>query len=662
MKRKTLPSVCPLDCPDRCALDVTVEGDQVLKLDGSKRSPLTAGYICAKVRNFKTRLDAPNRVLTPMRRTGPKGSGLYEPAGWDEAISAISARLRAIAAEHGPEAVLPYSYSGSNGLLTSQAMDERFWNRFGSSQIQRTFCAANTGAGWTSVFGDLPGSDPADLVNSDAIVLWGVNPSVSGIHLVPLVREAKRRGAFLAVIDPRRTPLARQADLHISLHPGSDVAIALAMVGVAIRENLWDREFVQKFCRGFDALATTAEEWTLERASALARVPAESIAALPRALARARAPYFRVGWGLERNRNGTDAVRSVLMFRAIVGKFGTLGAGAALSTTRGYRFALDKAQGTQLRKRPARSFNMSEIGRILDEARGPAIHALFVYNCNPLATAPAQTRFERALRRESLFTVVHEQLWTDTCDYADWVLPATTFLEHRELSRSYGGYAVQWADPVVAPRGDARSNHALFTALAKAMGFMEPELAVTEEALASEVLAGLGRRQVSLPELQRDRFVPLEPMRPFVDVLPSRGYVDLAGASPPRYRPFPADPQLPLVLITPASDEAISSTLFERLPPGTGRLSLAPSDAQARGLNAGDRVRAWNSLGEVCALLEIDKDLSPGTASMPKGLWRSATLNRWTANALIPDHVDELGGGACYNDARIEVELAGDAG
>lgn len=658
MKRKTLPSVCPLDCPDRCALDVTVEGDQVLKLDGSDRSPLTAGYICAKVRNFQMRLDAPNRVLTPMRRTGPKGSRRYEPAPWDEAISAIAGKLRAIAAEHGSEAVLPYSYSGSNGLLTSQAMDERFWNRFGSSQIQRTFCAANTGAGWTSVFGDLPGSDPADLVNSDAIVLWGVNPSVSGIHLVPLVREAKKRGAFLAVIDPRRTPLARQADLHIALHPGSDVAVALAMMGVAIRENLWDHDFVQKFCRGFDGLSAAAEEWTPERAAALARVPAESIAALPRALARARAPFFRVGWGLERNRNGTDAVRSVLMLRALFGKFGTPGAGAALSTTRGYRFTLDKAQGTQLRTRPARTFNMSEIGRVLDEASGPAIHSLFVYNCNPLATAPAQARFERALRRESLFTVVHEQLWTDTCSYADWVLPATTFLEHREISRSYGGYAVQWADPVVAPRGEARSNHALFAALAKAMGFTEPELAVTEEALAAEVLAGLGRRQLSLPELQRDRFVPLEPMRPFVDVLPSRGYVDLAGNAPPRYRPFPADPKLPLVLMTPASDEAISSTLFERLPPGTGKLSLAPADAQARGLRTGDRVRAWNSLAEVCALLEIDDDLPPGTASMPKGLWRTATLNGWTANALIPDHVDELGGGACYNDARIEVERA----
>jgi anaerobic selenocysteine-containing dehydrogenase len=644
------PSVCPLDCPDRCALEVTVADDRVVKIDGSHRSPYTGGYICAKVRGFTKRQYSDRRVLQPLLRTGVKGPGAadrFKPVSWNEALGHIAERFTEIASTAGPEAILPYHYDGSNGLLTSLGMDERFWNRLGASNLARTFCAANTTAAWTAVFADLPGCDPMDIRESDAVVLWGVNPSASGIHLVPWVREAKAKGAFVAVADPRRTPLARDADLHLPVLPGTDVLVALAMIRVAFEENLIDREFVERRTRGAEALLRAT--CTPEEASAVSGVPVEAIRALPRAIAKAKAPFFRVGWGLERNRNGTDAVRAVLSLRALMGRFGRRGSGVLISTTAGYGIDRTPAAAPRLRKQAARTINMSQLGMALEETRDPEIRALFVYNSNPVATAPNQERVARAMCRESLFTVVHDQVWTDTCDYADVVLPATTFLEHKELSRSYGGYALQWSEPVVRSAGEAQPNHWVFVELAKAMGFGDPELRISEEELAKTVVANLG-------EIIEQRYMPVARPLAFVDVFPSRGYVDLAGSAPPKYRNPVADAGLPLMLISPASDKAISSQLLELMPAGTAVVAIAPVEARRRALQAGDTVRMRNSFGSTVATLTVSDDIPEGVASMPKGLWRKSTKNNWTANALAPDHVDDLGGGACYNDARVEIE------
>jgi anaerobic selenocysteine-containing dehydrogenase len=646
---QTLPSVCPLDCPDRCSLDVTVDGNRIVKIDGSERYPYTAGYICAKVRRFDRRVTSPERILHPMKRTGPKGSGRYEPVSWDEAISLVAGRFAEIARTLGPEAILPFHYDGSNGLLSAGAMDARFWNRLGASELARTFCAANTGAGWQAVLGDLASADPADVERSDAIVLWGFNPSASGIHLIPLVRKAREAGAFVAVVDPRRTPMAREADLHLPVRPGTDVALALAMVRAADEEGLVDRAFVERHARGWPALRAACP--TPEEASALTGVVARDIRALPRALARGRRPFIRVGWGLERNRNGTDAVRAVLSFRAVLGRFGERGSGVALGTSRGYRLSREAAEGRTLRKRPSRTINMSELGRALEETTDPPIAALYVYNSNPVATAPRQARVVRELSRESLFVAVHEQVWTDTCDLADVVLPATTFLEHTELARSYGGYALQWSDPVIAAAGEARPNHAVFAALARAMGFTEAEFGQSEEEIA--------RTMVDVERIRQTRFQPMPAPNQFVDAFPSRGYVDLAAPpGPPKYLPPPADAELPLALISPASDKAVTSQLFEQVPERTATVALSPAEAGRRGLREGDRVLLRNSFGEVSATLAVSSDLPPGVASLPKGLWRRHTQNGWTSNALVPDHVDAQGGGACYNDARIEITRA----
>ena len=647
---KVLPSVCPLDCPDRCALDVTVDNERVVKIDGSRRSEYTNGYICAKVRRFPEREHSKERVLYPMRRVGPKGSGQFERISWQEAIDLIATRMSDLVRTVGPESILPFHYDGSNGLITSGAMDERFWNRLGASQLRKTFCAANTGAAWLSVFGDLSGADPMDVRESDAVVLWGVNPSASGIHLVPWVREAKQKGAFLAVIDPRRTPLAREADLHLPVLPGTDVAVALAMIRTAHEEELLDHTFMNKWVRGADELLRSA--CTPEEASALSGVPADAIRALPRALAKSSAMFFRVGWGLERNRNGTDSVRAVLSLRALLGRFSRRGSGVLISTTRGYGLDLTRAALPELRKQPARTINMSQLGNALEETRDPEIGALFIYNSNPVATAPNQSRVIRALSRESLFVAVHEQVWTDTCAFADVVLPATTFLEHTEACRSYGGYALQWSNPVIGAPGEARPNHWVFSQLAKAMGFKEAELQVSEEGIAGSVIADIS-------ELKETRYRPVTRPIPFVDAFPSRGYVDVAASpGPPVYRPPVVDASLPLILISPSSDKAITSQLFELTPEKSARVTLGPVEAAQRNLRDGDHVRLYNSFGEVLAILSVSDELPPGVAALPKGLWLRSTLNGRTSNALVPDHVDSIGGGACYNDARIEIERA----
>jgi anaerobic selenocysteine-containing dehydrogenase len=647
---KVLPSVCPLDCPDRCALDVTVDNERVVKIDGSRRSEYTNGYICAKVRRFPEREHSKERVLYPMRSVGPKGSGQFERISWPEAIDLIARRMSNLVRTVGPESILPFHYDGSNGLITSGAMDERFWNRLGTSQLRKTFCAANTGAAWSSVFGDLSGADPMDVRESDAVVLWGVNPSASGIHLVPWVREAKQKGAFLAVIDPRRTPLAREADLHLPVLPGTDVAVALAMIQTAHEEGLLDHTFMSQWVRGADELLRLA--CTPEEASALSGVPADAIRALPRALAKSSAMFFRVGWGLERNRNGTDSVRAVLSLRAMLGRFSRRGSGVLISTTRGYGLDLTRAALPELRNQPARTINMSQLGSALEETREPEIGALFVYNSNPVATAPNQSRVIRALSRESLFVAVHEQVWTDTCTFADVVLPATTFLEHTEACRSYGGYALQWSNPVIGAPGEARPNHWVFSQLAKAMGFNEAELQVSEEAIAGSVIADIS-------ELKETRYRPVTRPIPFVDAFPSRGYVDVAASpGPPVYRPPVVDASLPLILISPSSDKAITSQLFELTPEKSARVTLGPAEAAQRNLRDGDHVRLYNSFGEVLATLSVSDELPPGVAALPKGLWLRSTLNGRTSNALVPDHVDSIGGGACYNDARIEIERA----
>ena len=648
-----LDSVCPLDCPDTCSLSVTVEDGRLTRVDGSHRNPLTDGFICAKVRRYDERVYSPLRVLHPQRRVGAKGEGRFERIGWDEAIALIAERFRSIIAADGAEAILPYHYGGSNGLLGDKAADARFFNRLGASQLLTSICAAPTSTAYREMYGGMPGVPPADFALARAIILWGVNPSATSIHLIPHVRAAQAAGAFVAVVDPRRTPLARTATLHLAPRPGTDVVLALALIDALLRRGLADPGQVH----GREELAHAAAQWPVARAAAECDVAAADIERLIEAYAAASPAVVRCGWGLERNHNGGQAARAVLALPAVAGKFGVRGGGVTMSLSRAHPINAERLQRLDLATAPRREINMVQLGRVLTEPLDPPIKALFVYNANPVAMTPDQNRILAGLAREDLFTVVHEQVVTDTARWADVLLPATTIFEQTELHRAYGHYLTQYSEPVIAPLGESRTNPQLFAALGRAMGFEDPaSLAEEPDLLADAVAPAL------LDAVRRERAVPVRfdggtAVVQFGTVFPATPSrkVELCppALGPVSYRPAVDDGRL--VLLSPASDRTINS-IFGEQEVRRAVLALHPDDARARGLRDGQPVRVFNELGEVHVPLRLSADLRRGVATLAKGLWRQSTLNGATSTALVPDALTDIGGGACFNDARVEVE------
>lgn len=634
------PSTCPLDCPDQCSLSVTVEKGRVTRIGGTHENPFTAGFICAKVRDFGNRVHGKERVLHPTIRTE---SG-WKEVSWEEAMTLVADRFREIIETDGPEAILPVWYGGSNGFLTGGGADQRLWNRLGVSQCDRTLCASNTSAAVRMAYGELPSASLEDIEHSAALLLWGVNPSASGIHLVPVIKRLRERGGKLVVVDPRRTPMAEVADVHLAVLPGTDVPVALAMAHIAFTEGLADEVWLEANADGWESYREAARAWTPARAAATAGVSAADIERAAQLYADATPAMVRPGWGLERTRNGTDSVRAALLLPAVFGKFGRRGGGYVMSTSSGLRARPSEWQGTS----KAPTFNLSSLGRELRERQERPIRAVYVYNCNPVATVPDQAAVVAELSWKGRFLVVHEQVWTDTCAIADVVLPATTFLEHRELSNAYGTYMLQWSEPVIPPVGEARSNHQVCQDLGRRLGVVDP---MTEEELASRVLATMPQAP-SLAELKERRVLHLTSPVQFVNATPGRQRVQFTPV--PRHRPPPVDAKQPLILVSPATTHAISSTLYESERHAV--LGVNAEDAQARGLKEGEVVRMWNSRGEVRVPIRIDDTVRSGVVVLPKGIWRHATRNGWTSNVLIPDHVDEYGLGACYYDARVEIE------
>ena len=663
----TLPSVCPLDCPDTCALDVDVEAGRVVAVRGAARSPWTAGMICAKVqRGLVGHVHGPDRVAAPLLRDGPKGAGRFREVSWDEALGRVAAGLADARDRLGGQSILPLNYGGSNGMLSDGAADARLFRRLGARRLLRTVCAAATGAATRGLYGAMPGMALGDFEHSRLIVLWGVNPSATGIHLVPVVRRAQRAGAKLIVVDPRRTPLAARADLHLAVRPGADLPLALALHRWLFEQGAADLAFLGAHARGVEELRAAAAPWTLEAAAAETGLSASDIEKFARMYAEISPAGLRCGWGQERSRCGGSATAAILALPAVAGKFGVRGGGFTLSN--GGAWAFDPALGEP--ESPAPALNMNRVGRALLGEEGPAVAALFVYNANPLATLPDQERVRRGLLREDLFTVVFDPVFTDTAGLADVVLPATTFLERTELRRSYGDLAIAQAGPVIPPVGQARSNDDVFRALIARLGLARPGDPDGEDALAAAIVASHREGARLAAELAAaDLATP--PCGPaplaFRDVFPGTPdrRVDLfpaaldaeAPAGLYGWQPDPATAELPLALISPATDRTISSTLGEQLS-GPVAARLHPTDAGARGIADGDRVRLFNPLGVVETVAAIDPDLIPGVVSLPKGIWARHTHNGATSNALSPDSLTDLGGGACFNDARVQVERA----
>jgi anaerobic selenocysteine-containing dehydrogenase len=664
-------TACPLDCPDSCSLAVEVVDGRLGRVDGWPAdapggNPLTEGLICGKVRRIGRHLDCPERLATPLERTGPKGSGSFRPIDWDTALDRIVERLGAIAAEHGPESILPVYYGGSNGLLTQDAADALFFRRLGAARLLPNLCAAPSGAAHAGLYGKMPGVSLADVAHARLIVVWGANPHATGIHLVPRIRAAREAGAKLVVVDPRRTPLARTADLHLAPRPGTDLPLALAIAARIFALGREDRAFLDRHVTGVDAFRAAAEVWTVERAAAECGLEAAEIERFCELYTTTRPAVIRVGWGQERNRNGGFATAAILALPAIAGHFGPRGGGFTASSSGPWRGVLGAA--CQDADRARREVNLVRVGRELTEPEGEPLRAVFVYNCNPLATLPDQERVRRGLEREDLFTVVFDAVRTDTAELADIVLPATTFLEHADLVKSYGSPALLDVRPVLDAHGAARPNHEVFCDLAERLGLVDEGERPSESELRHRLLEPVVASGLDVSALELDGVLPapsgLHPV-PFVDAFPATPdrRVHLvpeawrADGEPYAYRPDPGDARHPLALISPAMANAITST-FAQLIDGPVPVALHPDDAAARGLAAGDPVRVFNELGEVRCTLELDANLRPGVALLPKGLWARHTANGRTANALCPDSLSDLGAGACFNDARVQVAPA----
>ncbi|MDE2977569.1 MAG: molybdopterin-dependent oxidoreductase [Acidobacteriota bacterium] len=663
-------TACTLDCPDSCSLEVEVRNGRVDKVRAAPPDvahPLTGGFICSKVGRISRHLYGEDRLLHPARRAGRKGEGRLEPISWDRAIDLIVERMTEAKTALGGESVLPLSYGGSNGLLTQDTADAILFRRFGASTLARNVCAAPSTAAALGLYGKMAGVALEDYEHARLAIVWGANPSSTGIHLVPILRAARARGGKLVVVDPRRTPLAKQADLHLQPRPGTDLCLALALHRELFRRGDADLEFLAEHASGVDELRRRAEPWTFERAAEVTGVPVRDIARCYELYSASSPAVIRCGWGVERNRNGGSAVAAILALPAVGGKFRVRAGGYTMSNGAAFRDVgrREPSPGTRI-------VNMNHVGRVLTDPNaipGPPVKVLFVYNANPLATLPNQELVRRGLAREDLFTVVFDQVMTDTALYADLVLPATTFLEHDDLAMGYGAMVLHDTKPVTEPVGEARSNLRVFDELADRLGLLHDDDPRSEGEWRRAVLGRRRQRQLAdeglaLPETGRR---PIQ----FVDVFPHtadrrvhlcpRSLEAESARGLYAFHSEPGDGRYPLALISPSVPQTVSST-FGQLRPGQVPLEMHPDDAAERGLSRGDkpRARVFNDYGEVRCRVRLNPDLKPGVALLPKGVWARSTESGTNACALAPDTLTDIGAGACFNDARVEVEALAD--
>jgi anaerobic selenocysteine-containing dehydrogenase len=664
MTGETLSTSCIMDCPDACSLEVRVQDGVIESIGAGEENPLTRGFICSKVGRFADRVYHSDRLLHPMRRVGAKGKGEFAPISWDEAIRSITSRFRETRERYGGEAILPYNYGGSNGFLTDDLVDSAYFARLGASRLAKTICAAPTNEVTRGMYGKMPGVAFSDYPEAKLILIWGANPRASNIHLVPFLQEAKKRGAFIALVDPIRTMSADLVDLHLPVYPGADLPLALGMIQHWASEGRIDRGFLRERADGVEALLRAASEWSLERASAEARVDAAAVRRLADRYADASPAVLRCGWGLERNLNGGQAVAAILAMPALLSKFGVRGGGYTLSNSGAGKLRSEDLWNTAAWN--TRTVNMTELSSVLNGPLAPPVKALFVYNCNPVATVPDQNGVMRGLEREDLFTVVFEQVMTDTARYADVLLPATTFLEHYDFKRSYGSYIVGAAQPVIEPEGEARTNASVFAELGRAMEFPDPIFHWPEEELRKRVVSAieLNGKPVEASPFESGKVHGYDfdgsatPVQ-LGSVFPATGDGKIhltppcLGDEPYRYDRV-SSPKFPLALLSPASARLVSST-FGEFHLEELHLTIHPEDAARRGIETGDRVRVANELGEVLCRALVDPRVREGVVSLPKGAWMKSSLNGRTSTALTPTHLNVVGGGACFNDARVEV-------
>src|ERR1022692_1527269 len=692
MMKQVVHAACPHDCPDGCGTLITVEDGRATRIQGDPAHPITQGFLCAKVAKYLDRVYSPDRVLYPMRRIAPKGSGgpeAFQRILWEEALDEIAAKLKDVSAEFGPEAVLPYSYGGNIGVLNGASMDMRFFHRLGASQLLRTICSTTGGDAIVSMYGRKVGTEPEQFRHSKYIIAWGANIHGNNVHLWPFVEEARRNGAKLVVIDPYRTRTAKVADWHIPINPGTDVALAMGIMHVILRDGLHDRDYIERYAEGFDELQRRLPRYTPERVSEWTGISKDDIELLAHEYATTRPAAIRLNYGIQRAQNGGAAVRAVCMLPVITGSWKEVGGGLQLSLSGGFQLNQAAMERTDLmRKSPlgraARSINMTELGKVLTAVSEPPVKALVVYNSNPAAVCPEHNLVVRGLRREDLFTVVHEQFFTDTTDYADILLPATTFFEQKDLVKAYGHLYLQVSQQAIDPLGECKSNVDLFRQLALRMGFedecfRESVDEMIEAALSSGVpqLAGitrerLGREPQARVNLHGDESD--EPWLPFANgfATPSgraRLYdADLIAegmdpvaefVAPEESRHSPLAKRYPLELLARKADNFLNST-FVNLPSvqkmeRQDELEINRLDAESRGIKEGDCVRVFNERGEIVLNARVDGTVSPGVVGAKLG-WAKLPDGGVHINFPPSARLADLGGGATFYSTLVEVE------
>lgn len=660
-------TTCIMDCPDTCSLKVSVEEGKLVGLDGSSANDVTADFICGKVRNFGKRQYAPERLLSPKKRIGPKGSNQFEDISWDEAITTITDKFKQISTEFGGEAILPYNYGGSNGLLSNDFVDALYFARLKSSRCGYTLCAVPTGLVNKSMFGYMPSIAYQDFPEAKFILIWGTNPKNTSIHTIPYLKAAKKNGATIAVVDPFNAFSSNEIDMHIGLRPGTDLPLALAMIRYFEEKGYLDQEFLAAHTTGLEPLLEQARNWSIEKAAEECGLEATQIIQLCETYAQTKPALLRCGWGLERNTNGGQGVAAVMAMPSLLNSYGSRGGGFTMSSSKAISF--DGSAVLEMPKRDTREINQSELADVLHECDGIPIKGLFVYNCNPVATVPHQNKLIDGLMREDLFTVVFEQVHTDTCPYADIILPATTFLETYDIRKSYGTYVLGGIVPTIEAAGLSRSNHSVFAELGRAMGFQDEAFRWSDEEAFEKVASNLTLPDGDKPDLEelkrggivRARYkgeTPIQFKTAFPDTADGKIHLtpEVLGPNPYQYQSLEVE-GYPLALISPASGKLITSSLGEYNLPKLETM-IHPDDAKERGIEQGDSIRVYNDLGEVICTAKVTTRIARGVACMPKGAWRKASQNGMTSTALCPTTVNVVGGAACFNDARVEIAKA----
>lgn len=672
MTQQVIRTVCPHDCPDQCSILATVKDGQVLKVAGDPNHAFTGGWLCGKVSRYPERVHSPERLVTPLRRTGPKGSGQFTPITWEEALTEIGQRWRSTIDAFGSEALMGYAYSAHMGRVNRNIVKALF-HALGASQVaEGTVCSTTADAGWTYAVGPTPGTDPETVVDSDLVVCWGANVATTNAHFLPFIEEARKRGARLVVIDPYRTRTARRADWHIAPRVGTDTALALGLMHVLVRDGLYDATYVQDHTVGFEALQEKVlPEYSPDRVAEITGVPSADIERLARMYGEARAPFLRLGMGLSRHAGGGMAIRTVACLPALVGAWGKPGGGALMMTGAAWSFDLDAVRRPDLLPRPVRTINHSLLGEALIDLNDPPVMALFVASNNPAVSCPDQQRVIAGLSRDDLFTVVHDTFLSDTALYADIVLPACTAFETEDLYRSYGTYYAQYGPQVIEPLAESRSNLWVVQALAERLGLTDPIFRRTAREHMEALLAGATGPTA---EISLERLLEGGPVRlNWTGAGPERTcfyspQMECDGLPPlPVWAPDPAEQaeraEFPLQLLTaPGHSQhhtAFAGVAALQRQEGAPRCLLHPQDAAARGISDGDPVEVFNHRGFVGLDARVTEDTQPGVLVLEGLRGRSHYRSGGPVNVLTGSRLADMGGGATFQSTWVDVRRYG---